>query len=73
MKCEICDKDAPYFTEVYNPDTKECIPIYLCLEHHCNLCTLIDRGIRTMKYLETYNRAIGCVNNCFENKDDAEE
>ena len=33
MKCEICGKEAPYFTETYDPMESKARTIYLCEEH----------------------------------------
>lgn len=33
MRCEICGKEAPYFTETYDPMEGKCRTIYLCEEH----------------------------------------
>ena len=33
MKCEICGKEAPYFTETYDPMEGKVRTIYLCEEH----------------------------------------
>ena len=33
MKCEICGKEAPYFTETYNPMEGKVRTIYLCEDH----------------------------------------
>ena len=33
MKCARCGKDAPYFTDSYDPVRKENITMYLCEEH----------------------------------------
>ena len=33
MRCEFCGKNAPYFTETYDPMRKRVRTIYLCEEH----------------------------------------
>lgn len=33
MRCEICGKEAPYFTETYDPMEGKVRTIYLCEEH----------------------------------------
>lgn len=48
MRCEICGKEAPYFTETYDPMEGKVRTIYLCEEHQE---TMYMRIVDAMLYL----------------------
>ncbi len=41
-QCEICGRDAEYFTETYDPKRKKNYTIPLCEKHQQLVCILID-------------------------------
>ena len=60
MRCEVCGKEAPYFTETYDPAEKKVRTIYLCEEHQEKLYkrivdTMLDMG---SEYIVEYNKRI---------------
>lgn len=50
-ECEICKKDAKYFTEMYNPDTGVCDMHWLCKEHQSQMYNIFTRSLNCVKYL----------------------
>ena len=49
MKCEICEMDAPFFTEIYDPNTDKHSTIYLCRRHHLCLLSSIDKAMDDLR------------------------
>ena len=60
MKCEICGKEAPYFTETYDPMEKKSRTIYLCEEHQEKMYKRIIDTMLNMgsEYIIEYNTRI---------------
>jgi len=60
MRCEICGKEAPYFTETYDPMEKKARTIYLCEEHQEKMYRRIVDTMLNMgsEYIIEYNTRI---------------
>ena len=60
MRCEICGKETPYFTETYDPMEKKSRTIYLCKEHQEKMYKRIVDAMLNMgsEYLSEYKRGI---------------
>ena len=48
-KCEICGMDAPFFTEIYNPQRSVSRTVYLCKEHQSAMIRAFNRWISNQR------------------------
>lgn len=56
MKCEVCDGDARFFTETYDPMTKLNRTVWLCEMHQADMFRRIEGALSDMRTMLKYER-----------------